>query len=50
MAKRKRRAAYPSDLTEAQWALMAPLIPPAEPGGRAREVDMHEIFNAIIYV
>jgi putative transposase len=53
MAKRRSRAAraaYPSDLTEAQWALMAPLLPPAEPGGRDREVDMHEIFNGIIYV
>ena len=53
MAKRRNRAAraaYPSDLTDAQWALLAPLIPPAEPGGREREVDMHEIFNGIIYV
>jgi hypothetical protein len=53
MAKRKHRAAraaYPSDLTDAQWALIAPLIPPAEPGGRARGVDMHEIFNGIVYV
>jgi hypothetical protein len=49
MAKRKHRAAraaYPSDLTDAQWAL----IPPAEPGGRERSVDMHEIFNGIVYV
>jgi putative transposase len=49
MAKRKpraARAAYPRGLTDAQWALIAPLIPPAEPGG----VDMHEIFNAIVYV
>src|SRR2546429_422863 len=44
---RAARAAYPSDLTDAQWALIAPLIPPAEPGGREREVDLHEIFNAI---
>jgi putative transposase len=53
MAKRKHRAAraaYPSDLTDAQWAQIAPLIPPAEPGGRARGVDMHEIFNGIVYV
>jgi transposase len=53
MAKRKNRAAraaYPSDLTDAQWALIAPLIPPADPGGRARGVDMHEIFNGIVYV
>src|SRR5438034_360761 len=42
MAKRKlraARAAYPSDLTDAQWALIAPLIPPAEPGGRERGYD-----------
>src|SRR5689334_1221408 len=53
MAKRNiraARAAYPSDLTDAQWALIAPLIPPAEPGGRYRAVDMHEIFNGIVYV
>jgi putative transposase len=54
MAKRNitraARAAYPSDLTDAQWALIAPLIPSAEPGGRYRAVDMHEIFNGILYV
>jgi putative transposase len=53
MAKRRvraARAAYPSDLTDAQWALIAPLIPPAEPGGRDREVDLQEIFNGILYV
>ena len=54
MAKRKNRAApraaYPRDLTDAQWALIAPLIPAAEPGGRYRAVDMHEIVNAIVYV
>jgi putative transposase len=53
MAKRNNRAAraaYPSDLTDAQWALIAPLIPAAEPGGRARGVDMHEIVNGIVYV
>jgi putative transposase len=53
MAKRNlraARAAYPSDLTEAQWALIAPLIPAAAPGGRYRAVDMHEILNGILYV
>jgi putative transposase len=53
MAKRNSRAAraaYPSDLTDAQWALIAPLIPPAEPGGRARHVDMREVFNGITYL
>jgi putative transposase len=47
---RAARAAYPSDLTDAQWALLAPLIPPAESGGRDRQVDLHESFNGIHYV
>src|SRR5947209_2063938 len=52
MAKRRNRAAraaYPSDLTDAQWALLAPLIPPARPGGRPRKVNMREVVNAIFY-
>ncbi len=45
-----KRAPYPSDLTEAQWQEVEPLIPAAKPGGRPREVDMREILNAIGYV
>jgi transposase len=41
---------YPSDLTEDEWALVAPLIPPAKRGGRRREVDVREVLNAIFYV
>jgi len=37
------RATYPSDLTDAQWARLAPLIPPALPGGRRRTVNMREV-------
>ncbi len=44
------REPYPSDLTDAQWALLEPLIPPAKPGGRRREVDMREIVNGILYI
>ena len=44
------RKAYPSDLNDAEWALMAPFIPDADPGGRPREVDMREVLNAIFYV
>ncbi len=44
------RARYPSDLTEAQWERIAPLIPPAKPGGRPRGVDMREVLNGIFYV
>ena len=53
MAKRKLRAAravYPGDLTDAQWALIAPLLPPAEPGGRDREVDLREVLNGILHL
>jgi putative transposase len=44
------RARYPSDLTEAQWERLAPLIPPALPGGRPRSVDIREVINAIFYL
>jgi transposase len=33
------RKAYPSDLTDAQWRLIAPLIPDAKPGGRPRKYE-----------
>src|SRR6266516_542614 len=45
-----RRTAYATDLTAAQWALIEPLIPPAQPGGRPRSVDVREIVNAIFYL
>jgi transposase len=41
---------YPSDLTDAEWALAAPLIPPAKRGGRKRTVDEREVLNGIFYV
>jgi putative transposase len=44
------RTAYPSDLNDLQWNIIAPLIPPAKPGGRPRSVDMREILNAVLYV
>lgn len=44
------RKAYPTDISAAEFALIAPLIPPAKPGGRPREVNLHEILNAIFYV
>lgn len=43
------RKPYPSDLTDAQWAVIQPLIPPARPGGRPREVEMREVLNALFY-
>lgn len=44
------RGPYPSDVTDAQWALLEPLIPPAKPGGRPREVAMREVVNGILYI
>ena len=41
---------YPSDLTDGEWALMEPMIPPAKRGGRRREVNIREVLNAIFYV
>ena len=40
---------YPSDLTDEEWAVIAPLIPAAKPGGRPRRVDMRAILNALFY-
>lgn len=44
------RAAYATDLTDAEWACLAPLLPAAKPGGRPRSIDLREVLNAIIYV
>lgn len=44
------RKSYPSDLTDAQWQLIKPFIPPAKPGGRPRTIESREIINAILYV
>ncbi len=41
---------YPSDLSDDEWALIEPLIPPAKPGGNKREVNVREIVNGILYV
>jgi putative transposase len=44
------RMSYRSDLTDEQWVILEPLIPPAKHGGRQREVDMREVINTIIYL
>ena len=43
----RRGLRYDSDLTDAEWALVAPLIRPAKRGGRPRTVDVREVLNAI---
>ena len=44
------RKPYPSDLTDAQWALVEPYIPPERWGGRTRSVDVREVLNGILYL
>jgi putative transposase len=41
---------YPSDLTDAQWALIEPHIPPVRPGGRPRKTDPRDVLDAILYI
>ncbi|MFZ0207099.1 MAG: IS5 family transposase [Roseiarcus sp.] len=41
---------YPSDVTDAEWALIEPLIPAAKRGGRKRKTDMRQTFNAVMYL
>src|SRR4051812_35156731 len=43
------RERYRSDLTDEQWAVVEPLLPPATPGGRPREVDLREVVNTLLY-
>src|SRR6516165_6413689 len=44
------RKQYPSDLTDEQWAILAPMIPPAKQnnrGGRPRTVHMREVLKTL---
>jgi putative transposase len=43
------RKPYPSDLTDAQWEIIRPLIPVFKVG-RPRQVDLREVINAILYL
>jgi transposase len=41
---------YRTDLSDEQWELLKPLIPPAKPGGRPRTVEMRAVMNALFYI
>lgn len=41
---------YPSDLTDVEWAIVKPLIPPAKRGGGKRRVDMRAVVNGVMYI
>jgi putative transposase len=60
VAERQRRSAaagqsralprYPSDLSDQEWAILEPLLPPAKPDGRPRTTDLREVLNALLYL
>jgi putative transposase len=41
---------YPSDVTDEQWALIEPHIPPAPLGGRPRKTDVRDVLDAVFYI
>lgn len=41
---------YPSDLTDDEWSVIEPMIPPARHGGRRRTVDLRAVVNGLLYV
>ena len=41
---------YPSDVSDEEWALVAPLIPPGKRGGNRRKVDVREVLNGLMFV
>ncbi len=45
----KPRKPYKTDLTEEQWRVLEPLLPPAKPGGRPRTTDLREVINTLLY-
>jgi putative transposase len=40
---------YPSDLTDSQWDILDPMLPPARTGGRPRKTAMRSVVNGIFY-
>ncbi len=49
MSSKEFRKPYPSDLSDEQWSVIEPWLPPQNEGGRDRQVDLREIINAILY-
>ena len=46
----RSRLRYPSDLTDEEWSLVAPLIAPAKSGGNRRRVNVREVVNGLMYI
>jgi transposase len=41
---------YPSDLTDEEWSIIGPVIPPAKRGGNKRTVVVREVVNGLMYI
>ncbi len=50
MENRTERKPYKTDLSDAEWAIIEPLIPESKPGGRPRETSIREVVDAIFYL
>lgn len=46
----RSRLRYPSNVTDEEWSLIAPRLPPAKRGGNKRTVDLREITNGLMYI
>ncbi len=44
------RRAYPSDLSDAEWAVLEPLMPPRHARGRPRETSLREVLNGLRFL
>lgn len=44
------RKPYASDLSDAEWAILEPFMPPRVPAGKPRTTDLREVLNAIFYL
>jgi len=47
---RRSGGRYASDLTDGEWALLAPFMPAASAVGRPRETDLRAVMNALLYI
>ena len=47
---RKKLKRYPTDLSDEEWSMIAPLMPPASRRGRPRKIDLREVVNALRYL
>jgi len=46
----RSRLRYPSDLTDEEWSLVEPQIPPGKRGGNKRHVNLREVINGLMYI